>query len=50
MKDKDDALKKSLESKKQALKEIEKAKKIKPSKKSLSKAKSKLKKIGKGKK
>ena len=50
VKDKDDAIKKSLESKKQALKEIEDAKKAKPKKKSTKKAKSRLKNIAKGKK
>ena len=50
VKDKDDAIKQSLKSKKAALKEIEDAKKAKPKKKSTKKAKSRLKNIGKGKK
>ena len=49
-KETDEYLKKTLESKKKALKEIEKNKKTKPKKKTVKKARKKLKNIGKGKK
>jgi len=50
VKETDEYIKKTLVSKKKALKEIEDAKKAKPKKKSTKKAKSRLKNIGKGKK